>query len=409
MAFLACGGCVKDLFVTEEELINKFTGQQLWLWGSSAYGRLGDGTAFGACKSSPVQTVSGGTDWRSVSLGDSHSAATKTDGTLWLWGYGSFGRLGTNASFTSFCSPVQTVSGGNNWRSVSLGRTHSAAIKTDGTLWLWGDALRGALGNNAVIDRSSPVQTVSGGTNWRSVSLGSNFSAATKTDGTLWLWGDGSNGALGNNAVINRSSPVQTVSGGTNWRSVSLGPIHSAAIKTDGTLWLWGFNAVGKLGDNTIINKSSPVQTVSGGTNWRSVSLDGQQSAAIKTDGTLWLWGDGRYGKLGGNAVINRSSPVQTVSGGTNWRSVSLGSQHSAAIKTDGTLWLWGNGQDFGGFGRLGDNTGIGRSSPVQTVSRGTDWRSVSLGFSHSAATCVTEYVAVPLPPPPPSGGGGSN
>jgi hypothetical protein len=250
-------------------------------------------------------------------------------------------------------------------------------------LWLWGDGTNGRLGDDTIINKSSPVQTVSGGTNWRSVSLGDSHSAATKTDGTLWLWGLNSYGRLGNNAGINGSSPVQTVSGGTNWRSVSLGNRHSAAIKTDGTLWLWGQASFGQLGNNSTLARSSPVQTVSGGTNWRSVSLGpgGNHSSAIKTDGTLWLWGDGGSGRLGNNAVINRSSPVQTVSGGTNWRSVSLGSQHSAAIKTDGTLWLWGRGT----FGRLGDNSTIIRSSPVQTVSGGTDWRSVSLGSIHSA------------------------
>jgi len=384
MPILACGGCVKNIFVTEEELIDRFTGQELWLWGCGTFGRLGNNSAI--TRSSPVQTVSGGNDWRSVSGGSLHSAAIKTDGSLWLWGYG--GAMGNNATTaTNRSSPVQTVSGGTNWRQVSSG-IHTAAIKTDGSLWLWGDGTRGQLGNNALTSRSSPVQTVSGGTNWRSVSLGSSTSSAIKTDGTLWLWGDGTNGLLGNNSTLDQSSPVQTASGGDDWRQVSIGSTNNAAIKTDGSLWVWGAGIFGSVGDNSIIFRSSPVQTISAGTNWRQVSVGGLHIAAIKTDGSLWLWGRGTAGVLGNNSTINRSSPVQTVSGGTNWRQVSTGSYHTAAIKTDGSLWLWGCGI----FSALGNDSLINRSSPVQTVSGGTNWRQVSLGSYHSSATCVIEY-----------------
>jgi alpha-tubulin suppressor-like RCC1 family protein len=271
---------------------------------------------------------------------------------------------------------------------VSSGFQHTAAIKTDGTLWLWGFGTTGRLGNNAATDQSSPVQTISGGTNWKSVSAGDLHTASIKTDGTLWLWGSGGYGRLGNNAATNQSSPVQTISGGTNWRSISGGGEHTAAIKTDGTLWLWGQGTFGRLGTNNIIGQSSPVQTVSGGTTWKSVSSRGGQNAAIKTDGTLWLWGFATSGQLGDNSTTSKSSPVQTVSGGTNWRSVDVGGYHSVAIKTDGSLWTWGRS----GYGQLGDNTITNRSSPVQTISGGTTWRTVSAGCSHTAATCLTEF-----------------
>jgi alpha-tubulin suppressor-like RCC1 family protein len=395
MPILSQGGCLKSLFVTEEELIDRFTGQELWLWGRGTNGSLGNNAAI--LISSPVQTVSGGNNWRSVSLGTNHSAAIKTNGTLWLWGGGSCGRLGDNTTISK-SSPVQTVSGGINWRSVSAGDLHTAAIKTDGTLWLWGSGTGGRLGDNTVVSKSSPVQTISGGKNWKQVSLGNAHSAAIKTDGTLWTWGLNNCGSpLGNNTSLPTSSPVQTVSGGTNWRSVSAGCSHTAAIKTDGTLWLWGSNQAGRLGTNNTTNRSSPVQTISGGTNWKQVSLgnSGEHTAAIKTDGTLWLWGSGTGGRLGDNTTISKSSPVQTISGGKNWRTVSAGGSYTAAIKTDGTLWLWGDNR----CGPIGDGTTSSRSSPVQTVARGNNWRSVSLGgcsgvsdIGHSAATCVTEF-----------------
>ena len=154
--------------------------------------------------------------------------------------------------------------------------------------------------------------------------------------GTLWSWGSNyTDGQLGDDITYYKSSPVQTVSGGTNWKSVAAGAYNSAAIKTDGTLWLWGYNAFGQLGTNSTERRSSPVQTVSGGKNWKSVSGSAYHTAAIKTDGTLWTWGWNEYGQLGHNSVTSRSSPVQTVSAGTNWKSVDCSGAGVAAIKDD--------------------------------------------------------------------------
>ena len=353
----------------------------LWIWGSNIVGAIGNNTTIS--QSSPVQTISGGTNWKSVSTGEFHTAAVKTDGTLWLWGYNNSGRLGNN-TVTNTSSPVQTISGGANWRLVGLGRTHSAAIKTDGTLWLWGYGGSGQLGNNelAFMPKSSPIQTISGGSNWLTLSSGWSHVTAIKTDGTLWLWGSNAAGELGNNTVTNTCSPVQTISGGNNWRTVSANLSHTAAIKTDGSLWLWGCNYLGRLGNSSITDRSSPVQTISGGNNWRSVGAGRFHTAAIKTDGTLWIWGSGSHGVLGVNAIIQQSSPVQTISGGTNWRSVSAGSEGTAATKTDGTLWMWGRGA----VGQFGNNAIISQSSPVQTISGGTNWRNISANFCHTAA-----------------------
>jgi alpha-tubulin suppressor-like RCC1 family protein len=388
MAFCSLpNGDLQKVFITEYEIIDRFVGNQLWLWGDGSQGRLGNNATQG--RSSPVQTVSTGTNWQQVSAGPAHTAAIKTDGTLWLWGDNNDYELGDYSTINR-SSPVQTATTGTNWKQVSLGRSHTAATKTDGTLWLWGVGASGRLGNNSVNIESSPVQTVSSGTNWKNVSAGESYTAATKTDGTLWLWGRGTEGQLGTNSTINQSSPVQTVSSGTNWQQVSAGDSHSAAIKTDGTLWLWGSGVSGRLGTNSEISRSSPVQTVSTGTNWKQVCVAQFHSSAMKQDGTLWLWGCNNNGQLGNNSTIPLSSPVQTITTGTNWKQVSLSNGcHSAAIKTDGTLWIWGNNT----FGNLGINSALttSRSSPVQTVSLGTSWKEVSLGCLHSSAVTFTE------------------
>lgn len=266
-------------------------------------------------------------------------SAIKTDGTLWAWGYNNKGQLGDN-TLVKKSSPVQTVAGGTNWKFVSAGVNHVGAIKTDGTLWMWGDDWYGATGNNNgdyALAYSSPVQTISAGTNWKLVSCGWYYTTAIKTDGTLWTWGYNNVGQLGTNNTTNRSSPVQTIAGGTNWKTVSAGMSHVAAIKTDGTLWLWGSNGYGQLGNNDSgTNKSSPVQTVAAGTNWKIVNNHiSYSTGGIKTDGSLWVWGGNYFGQLGLNTRTSMSSPTQSLSGGNNWKDVGMYSDIMLTIRDD--------------------------------------------------------------------------
>ena len=358
---------------------------ELWTWGNGDEGRLGINIVTN--KFTPVTTFAGGTNWKQVSSGSRYCAAIKTDGTLWTWGLGTYGQLGDNTA-TNKLTPVTTFAGGTNWKQVSSGYKHCAAIKTDGTLWTWGRGADGQLGDNTVTDKSTPVTTFAGGTNWKQVSSGGAQCAAIKTDGTLWTWGLGTYGQLGDNTITNKSTPVTTFAGGTNWKQVSSGGAHCAAIKTDGTLWTWGNGSYGRLGINTITSKFTPVTTFAGGTNWKQVSGGNRHCAAIKTDGTLWTWGNGSYGQLGDNTITNKSTPVTTFAGGTNWKQVSSGGNHCAAIKTDGTLWTWGRGTD----GQLGDNTVTTKSTPVTTFAGGTNWKQVSGGYRHCAAIKSVDF-----------------
>ena len=365
---------------------------ELWTWGRNGNGQLGDNTTI--IRSTPVTTFAGGTNWKQVAGGYNHTAAIKTDGTLWTWGLNAYGILGDNTT-TDRSTPVTTFAGGTNWKQVACGSSHTAAIKTDGTLWTWGRNIAGELGDNTAIYRSTPVTTFAGGTNWKQVACGTYHTAAIKTDGTLWTWGRNSSGRLGDNTTTDRSTPITTFAGGTNWKQVACAGSNTAAIKTDGTLWTWGLNDFGALGDNTTIIRSTPVTTFAGGTNWKQVACGGGHTAAIKTDGTLWTWGLNyifgvNIGALGDNTIISRSTPVTTFAGGTNWKQVACGGFHTAAIKTDGTLWVWGC-NDLTAFvpnslGTLGDNTIITRSTPVTTFAGGTNWKQVAGGGYFTSA-----------------------
>ena len=354
------------------------TGQELYTWGRGSSGRTGQNDIID--RSSPVQ-VGSLTTWSQVSL-FSHAVAIKTDGTMWTWGANSYGRLGQNNGI-DVSSPVQ-VGSLTNWSQASAGGTHTAAIKTDGTLWTWGNNGEGELGQNIpyTTDRSSPIQ-VGALTYWSQVSAGGSQTLAIKTDGTLWAWGENNKGQSGlNSGTTNRSSPVQ-VGALTTWAQVSAGDLHTGAVKTDGTLWMWGDNGFGRLGLNTnqTIDVSSPTQ-VGALTTWLQVSAGVAHTCAIKTDGTLWAWGNNGSGRLGinTNQAVDVSSPVQ-VGALTNWSQVSAGSSHTVAVKTDGTMWAWGDSLR----GAVGDGSIIFRSSPVQ-VGALTTWAQGAAGNQATAA-----------------------
>lgn len=286
--------------------------------------------------SSPTQ-IGTDADWAFISSSNWYwgaSSAIKTDGSLWLWGYNNNGNLGDETTDEK-SSPVQTVAGGNNWQTVSNSSDHTGAIKTDGSLWIWGNNSYGELGTGDEADVSSPVQTITGGTNWVQVSCSKYNTGAIKDDGSLWMWGRNQYGQLGTESEtedIGISSPVQTICYGNNWAQVSIGRYHTGAIKNDGSLWTWGQNNSGQLGHNTTTNKSSPVQTIVGGNNWAQVSCSYYFTAATKTDGSLWVWGNGDAGQIGNNDSQDVSSPTQTVIGGNGWTFVSAGYYGTAAL-----------------------------------------------------------------------------
>jgi alpha-tubulin suppressor-like RCC1 family protein len=362
----------------------KFAGNSdfLFTWGINTCGVLGDNSLNN--RASPGTTSGAGITWSCVSAGRLQTIGLKTDGTIWNWGCNNSGQLGTNNT-TVFSSPVTTAGGGTNWSTISAGYGMGSGIKTDGTLWTWGQNQFGSLASNSTTSRSSPG-TVAGNTcDWSKVSNGYRFGLAIKTDGSLWSWGYGCYGRLGNNSVACTSSPGTVAGGGTTWCQMGAGMIHSAAVKTDGTLWTWGCGSLGSLGNNSTANTSSPVTVAGGGTTWCQAVAGCQTTLGIKTDGTLWTWGTNCCGVLGTNSTTSRCSPGTVSGGGTTWCCVSTGKStihFSGAVKTDGTLWVWGRNS----FAQLGDNTSIDRSSPVTTVAGGTCWWQISLNSCGIAA-----------------------
>ena len=371
---------------------------ELYMWGDEDDGSLGLNSPSDLDRSSPTQVP--GTNWVSHYKGNMSNFATKNDGTAWSWGFNQHGQLGQNTGGNpaSISSPAQigtdtTWSKDVNGKFSSMMQYGSSAIKSDGTLWSWGDNEYGFLGLNqpAPTRISSPVQVGSDST-WAILSDGMGYSEAggVKTDGTLWMWGYGEEGTLGLNEGgpgAHRSSPVQIP--GTTWSTdpqklvvQSYGGVK--AIKTDGTMWTWGYNGYSILGLSVPGSRSSPVQLP--GTTWKYVNGRGFQVAAIKTDGTLWSWGYNLSGSLGHNNKTNYSSPRQVGSDNT-WAHIQCfdynnGKGGMLAVKTNGTLWSWGNNEN----GELGHNNNTDYSSPKQVP--GT-WAGTSLTSAKRFNSCL--------------------
>jgi alpha-tubulin suppressor-like RCC1 family protein len=351
---------------------------KLYTWGQNNFGQLGLGNT--TDRSSPVQ-VGALTTWDVVSGGVLFTLAIKNDGTLWAWGRNGNYQLGLGNDTTNRSSPTQ-IGSLTTWSKVSGGAFHAAAIKTDGTLWAWGNNSSGQLGDGTVTTRSSPVQ-IGSLTTWSSVSCGPYFTLATRTNGTLWAWGENLDGQLGLGNTTYYSSPVQ-VGSLTTWSNIanSIRGYHVLATRTDGTLWAWGRNNFGQLGLGNTTYYSSPVQ-VGGLTTWLNVSCGYNFTLANATGKSLWAWGKNNFGQLGLGDVTYYSSPVQ-VGSLTTWNTISCGNEHCMAVKTDGTLWTWG----WNNNGQLGNSPLylLNQSSPVQIGSL-TTWLKIAGGSTHSIAT----------------------
>jgi gliding motility-associated-like protein len=213
---------------------------------------------------------------------------------------------------------------------------------------------------------------------WKMISAAGLYTAAIKQDSTLWAWGYNNFGQLGDGTNIDKNIPTQ-IGIANNWASINAGGFQTIAIKTDGTLWAWGINDYGQLGDGTNIDKNIPTQ-IGTNNNWANISAGAGHTVAIKQDGTLWAWGENNFGQLGDGTNIDKNIPTK-IGTDNNWASIDAGGFQTIAIKTDGTLWAWGNNA----FGELGDGTNINKNTPIQ-IGTSNNWIHISSGYDYSGA-----------------------
>jgi alpha-tubulin suppressor-like RCC1 family protein len=306
----------------------------------------------------------------------------QTQVEVWAWGDNAFGQLGTGT--TQRNTPTQ-LSGFSDVQTIAGGFYHSLALKSDGTVWAWGQNQNGQLGDDTTSDSNTPVQ-VKGpkGPNGegflsgvQAIDGGFYHSLALKSNGTVWAWGYNKYRQLGDGTTTNSSTHVQ-VSGLSDVKAISSGGHHGLALKNDDTLWAWGKNEFGELGDGTTTNSSTPVQVL---TDVQAVAGGQVYSLALKKDGTVWAWGRNNWGQLGDGTTTQRNAPVQ-VRGLSGVQAIAAGHYHSLALKSDGTLWAWGRNN----YGQLGDGTTTDSNTPVQVRGFSDVQAIIAAGFYHNLA-----------------------
>lgn len=312
-----------------------------WAWGAGSTGQLGDGSTASRATPVRIESLSG---LLAAEPGLSHTLAVSRDGQLLAWGESLAGQLGLTVD-TDRTLPT-AVSGLTDVEYIAGGLRHSLAVKSDGTVWAWGYNLGGQLGDGTNDSRTKPVK-VGGLENVTQVSAGGLQSLARKADGTVWAWGGNISGELGLDRSNLRSPPVQ-VSGLTSAKQVSAGVGFSLAVQNDGSVWSWGANDSGQLGVD-------PALTFQGNANFRhtparisglpsisSVAAGQKHALALAADGTVWAWGSQTNGILGNLQIeAGVSLPVQ-VYGLSDVVAIAAGSTHSMALRRDGSVHVWG-------------------------------------------------------------------
>jgi alpha-tubulin suppressor-like RCC1 family protein len=348
-------------------------------WGDDSAGELGIGRSLGSANPVSVNGLSGVV---ALAAGDSHVLALKMDGTVWAWGNNSTGQLG-DGSTISRSTPVQ-VQGLAGVTAISAGSSHSAALTADGSVWTWGANYRGQLGVDA--DNSALPVRVTTLTGVIAISASSSQTFALRNDGTVWGWGANDSGQLGNGTVsapyTGISAPAQ-VTGLTNVIGISAGGLHTLARKSDSSVWAWGDNSAGQLGNGTTTASAVPLRIAAlDNANVAAISAGYDHSMALLRDGSVLAWGGNGYGNLGDGTYIDRPLPVPLPQL-TGIIALSTGFLQSAAVRFDGTVFTWG----YDDSGQLGDGTYNQESTPILSNASGVTLIAVGDSFMTALRT----------------------
>jgi alpha-tubulin suppressor-like RCC1 family protein len=356
IAFNFDGG-VDDRIATKTHTVYAKRDGTLWAWGRNDDGQLGDGTT--TSRSTPVK-ITGVSNVKSVAAGYDHTVVLTTDGKVYTWGNNSNGQLG-DGSTAGRTTPAQVaITDISNIQAIDAGYKYTIALRDDGTIWTWGYNNKGQLGNNMQTDSYTPQQVAAlSGSVMASIAAGYNHALSVRNDGTVWAWGNNDNGQLGNNTTTDSLVPVQVINLSTAM-GVAAGNLYSLALLRDGSVRAWGHNALGELGNGTTTNCSTPVQVINLVST--AVIVAGYDHAVARlTNGTVWTWGGNSNGQLGDNSTMDRTTPqqVSTLSGAV---AVAAGQDDTLALlKTDDAFWSWG----WNFYGQLGDGTMTERRLPV--------------------------------------------
>lgn len=290
----------------------------------------------------------------------------------------------TLSNYTNSATYSDNCSIGDNFMQISAGDWFSTGLKSDGTIWSWGDNSQGQLGLSDNLDRNV-INQIGVDTDWKQIDAGDFHTLALKTDGTLWAWGFNGEASLGDGTNVSTNTPNQ-IGTDSDWNAVAASGFHSMAIKNDGSLWVWGYNNFGQLGLGDNLDKLVPTQ-LGTDTDWVRMEPGGNHTILQKQDGSIWGCGRNAFGGLGLGDNLDRNT-LQQIGTDTDWSEIEAGYNHTLVIKNNGTLWSWGHNS----IGMLGQGDFVDRNIPTQ-VGNDTDWEEVESGAQHVMAIKTNELL----------------
>lgn len=329
----------------------------VWAWGSNGGGELADGTV--AVNNIPG-AVQGLGKIAAVAVGAFHSLALAKDGSVWAWGGNANGALG-NDTLRNSALP-QRIAGLTNVTAVSAGQDYSLGLDANGTVWSWGYAGAGRLGNGITSGNYPKPQPLTSFPGAIRISAGSEHALALRSDGSVWAWGLNNFGQVGDGTTTDRSTPTR-VADLSNIFAVAAGGFHSLALDRSGNVWAWGNNCCGQLGDVSSPNSTVPVR-IADLVNVVAIAAGLKVSYAITTDGRVWAWGYNGEGELGAGTISAYTPHASPITDIANFQGISGGSGSAVALRTDGTVWAWGRNFE----GQIGDATFAQRNTPALTL-----------------------------------------
>ncbi|MBK8245893.1 MAG: RCC1 repeat-containing protein [Gemmatimonadetes bacterium] len=351
-------------------------------WGTNQSLQLGTGSTSPAAVPTPT-AVAGGADFTELSAGGHFVCGRLTSGYFRCWGANNAGQLG-NGSYTYSAQPV-AVAGERKFLKIFGGMSSTCGMAADSTLFCWGDNRNGAAGAGTTVGEYTTPVPVVGGRRYRTVSVGSSYACAVDFADDAWCWGDNASGALGRGSNAAANAPV-AVSGGIKFRQIATsqsgGFNHTCALTAAGVAYCWGENSQGQLGDNTQVNRNTPL-AVTTTLRFTQIAAAVGFTCALSAAGDAYCWGRGQLGSLGTGDGTRRLVPWPVV-GGRKFVAITAADEHACALEADGTAWCWGQN----GNGELGDGTAVSTATPVR-VAGGVKFSAIFAGGGFVSANAT--------------------